>query len=66
MNTEQEQYAQALAEWRAANAQPIVKPVNHALHVILTILTAGAWLLVYVPILLVHGHRAKKAYRQAR
>lgn len=26
--------------------------VNHALHIILTILTGGLWLIVYIPLLL--------------
>ena len=43
-----------------------VKPVNHALHIILSILTLGAWLFVYVPILIVHGHKAKHAVRVAK
>ena len=38
-----------------------VKPVNHALHIILTVLTLGGWLFVYIPILIVNGHKAKHA-----
>lgn len=41
------------------------KPVNHVLHIILTILTAGIWLIVYIPILIADGSRKKKAYNTA-
>lgn len=43
-----------------------VKPVNHPLHIILSILTLGFWLLVYVPILLVNGSRKKREYRKEK
>ena len=33
------------------------KPVTHSLHIILSILTMGGWLLFYIPILLVGGIR---------
>lgn len=38
---------------------------NHALHIILTFLTGGLWLFVYVPILLKHGNETK-VYNQRR
>lgn len=31
------------------------KPLNHALHIILTVCTGGLWLLVYVPLLLLRA-----------
>lgn len=37
------------------------KPVNHILHIILSVLTGGLWLLVYIPILIRYGRR-NKAY----
>lgn len=37
------------------------KPVNHILHIILSIITGGLWLFVYVPILIRAGRR-NKAY----
>lgn len=38
----------------AANSVPIAvrKPINHALHIVLTVLSAGLWLPVYLVILL--------------
>lgn len=46
--------------------QPIVVPgPNHLLHIILSILTGGLWLIVYIPILVRAGRRQKRAYRQA-
>lgn len=37
------------------------KPVNHILHLILSVLTGGLWLFVYVPLLIRYGRR-NKAY----
>ena len=33
--------------------------LNHALHIILTLLTGGLWLFVYIPLLINHGHKMK-------
>ena len=35
------------------------KPINNTLHIILTVLTVGFWLLIYVPILLVNKRQTK-------
>lgn len=40
------------------------KPVNHILHIILSVLTGGLWLFVYIPILIRYGRR-NKAYAAA-
>ncbi len=46
--------------------QPIVVPgPNHVLHIILSILTGGLWLIVYIPILVRAGRRQKQAYKRA-
>ena len=34
--------------------------VNHALHIILTFLTGGLWLIVYIPILLAKSKEQKQ------
>lgn len=41
------------------------KKVNHVLHIILTVLTFGLWLLVYIPILIGQSVRNKREYREA-
>jgi hypothetical protein len=48
---------QSSAFCRNCNAQVMVtKPgVNHLLHLILTILTAGLWLLIWIPLMLFGG-----------
>lgn len=46
--------------------QPIVVPgPNHLLHIILSILTGGLWLIIYIPILIRAGRRQKQAYKRA-
>ena len=35
------------------------KPINNTLHIILTVLTVGTWLLIYIPILLVNKRQTK-------
>lgn len=46
--------------------QPIVVPgPNHLLHIILSVLTGGLWLIIYVPILIRAGRRQKQAYKRA-
>lgn len=42
--------------------EPIVsKPyINHPLHVVLSFLTVGFWLFVYVPLLMLHGSLQKR------
>jgi hypothetical protein len=42
----------------ATNNQPMY--LNHPLHIILSILTGGLWLLVYVPMLIQQGREAKQ------
>lgn len=32
---------------------------NHGLHIVLTVLTGGLWLFVYVPVLMKHGNEMK-------
>ena len=39
--------------------------VNHALHIVLTLLTLGFWLPVYAVILIAQSARTKRAYREA-
>lgn len=34
--------------------------VNHVLHIILTILTGGLWLFVYIPILISYSGKMKE------
>ena len=38
-------------------------PVNHALHIVLALLTGGLWLIPYAIILIDHGSRVKAARR---
>lgn len=38
-----------------------VPPVNHALHIVLSILTAGLWLFVYAVVLIMHGRKVKQS-----
>lgn len=46
--------------------QPIVVPgPNHLLHIILSVVTGGLWLLVYIPMLVRAGRRQKQAIKQA-
>lgn len=33
---------------------------NHALHIILSIVTGGLWLFIYIPILIEHGSKMKR------
>ena len=35
------------------------KPINNTLHIVLSVLTVGTWLLIYVPILLVNRRQTK-------
>lgn len=37
------------------NQRAQFKPTNHALHIVLTLLTGGLWLLVYIPLAISHG-----------
>ena len=35
------------------------REINHLLHLVLVLLTAGAWLLVYIPLLFINSRRGK-------
>lgn len=35
------------------------KPINNTLHIVFSVLTLGAWLLIYIPILLVNRRQTK-------
>jgi hypothetical protein len=37
------------------------KPVNNVLHLILTLLTLGIWLIVWIPLLLLGGEKRSQA-----
>jgi hypothetical protein len=35
------------------------KPINNTLHIVFSVLTLGAWLFIYIPILLVNRRQTK-------
>jgi len=35
-------------------------PVNHALHILLCVITAGMWLPVYIIVVLNNGHKMRR------
>lgn len=44
-----------------AKAPVTTKPyLNHGLHILLTILSAGLWLFFYIPLLILHGNQQKR------
>ena len=53
------------AGWRVESQSSIQavmakgKPINHTLHIILSVLTLGAWLFIYVPIFIVNQRKTK-------
>jgi len=47
--------ASAAAAAAAATGAPGRKPLNHVLHIALSVFTGGLWLLVYIPLLLMRS-----------
>jgi len=48
------------ARWAKYYSSMDTPKVNHALHIVLSILTAGFWLPIYAIILIVNGSKAKR------